>query len=67
MCGLVFVQLLTFVSFICVITVTPGSLHLSIICLYCMGEDLRSEIQWFSGVLNAKFCLRCPMQWVLMM
>lgn len=53
MCSLVFVQLLTFVSFICVITVTLGSLHLSIICLYCVGESLRSEVQLFSGGMNA--------------
>lgn len=52
MCSLVFVQLLTFVSFICVITVIE-SLHLSMICLYCASECLRSEVQWFSGVMNA--------------
>lgn len=53
MCSLFFVQLLTFVSYICAITVTLGSLHLSIILLYCVGEGLRSEVQWFSGMMNA--------------
>lgn len=53
MCSLVFVQLLTFISFICVIIVALGSLHLSIIHPYCVGEALRSEVQWFSGVMNA--------------
>lgn len=43
MCTLVFVEFLTFVSFICVITVTLGSLHLSLICLHCVGESLRSS------------------------
>lgn len=53
MCSLVVVQLLTFVSFICVITVMLESLHLSMICLYWVSEHLRSEVQWFSGVMNA--------------
>lgn len=57
MCCLVFVQLLTFCLIYlcdyCDAWIFAPSFTISLILLYCVGEGLRAEVQWFSGVMNA--------------